>query len=282
MKARAVRAFTLVELLVVIAIIAILAALLLSALRRARSAADSAVCKGNLRQLTLGVNLYAQQTGYYPSAWDLFATRLKPFVGAPWPEANALPDGYSGLHYLGVRKSVWACPDYCRVRGVIWGYPWGPTAPNSGATSYAYNSLGAPGWTNGLSGINFGGQSWIPCKEGLLLSPSDMVALADAPFLPAGVRPPPSGLVFGNFLLSAPISYQIYWDLVMRGLPAGDIAAQATRERHGGRWNVGFCDGHVENLRSEELFDLRNPLVAQRWNIDHQPHNQGWNPPGTP
>src|SRR5262245_14453139 len=58
--------FTLIELLVVIAVIAILAALLLPALNRGKIAADSAVCKSNLRQLTLAMTMYAQQTGTYP------------------------------------------------------------------------------------------------------------------------------------------------------------------------------------------------------------------------
>ncbi|MEY4386614.1 MAG: PilD-dependent protein PddA [Verrucomicrobiota bacterium] len=57
--AQAQRGFTLIELLVVIVIIAILAALLLPALSAAKERANLVNCLNNLRQLSLGWKLYA-------------------------------------------------------------------------------------------------------------------------------------------------------------------------------------------------------------------------------
>lgn len=55
------RGFTLIELLVVVAIIALLIAILMPSLAKAKQNAQNAVCLSNLRQIVLGMNVYANE-----------------------------------------------------------------------------------------------------------------------------------------------------------------------------------------------------------------------------
>lgn len=109
---RSAKAFTLIELLVVIAIIAILMAILMPTLSRAREQGKRAACLNNLRQLTMGWILYADDnddkvvaanTGL-SSAW----TR---WVNASAPQADRLNGIKSGnLYRYCSEVKLYRCP----------------------------------------------------------------------------------------------------------------------------------------------------------------------------
>jgi prepilin-type N-terminal cleavage/methylation domain-containing protein/prepilin-type processing-associated H-X9-DG protein len=287
-RKRDLNGFTLIELLVVIAVIAILAALLLPALSRAKEAADTTVCRNNIRQVMIGMTMYAQDYHAYPIQ-NSIVTNLQPYVHAWWPVRN-----YSAQWvYLGPGTGLYACPSYNRAKGVYSPDIWGTDGFSFSRTpgSYAYN---AGGWNNqilGLGGRLINDNSWQPTAEGKVLIPSDMIGFGDAIIIPAfeTVYDP----IGDNRLL--PWGQPVYWGNdqsldystqfaseyrgLLWGVPAGDIAIQAMKRRHGGKWNVAFCDAHVESLRPIDLFNMTSAAVAQRWNYDHQPRNWMIPPP---
>ncbi len=90
------RNFTLIELLVVIAIIAILAAMLLPALSAARERARSSTCASKLKNIGLGMYMYAQdEKDFLPCNVGKYCTGASfDYRGVPF---KLLAGGYLGL-----------------------------------------------------------------------------------------------------------------------------------------------------------------------------------------
>ena len=104
MGVNARRGFTLIELLVVIAIIGILAALLFPALNSAKQKAWATACNSNLRQVSLGLKMFAEDNnGWYP----------KSRARVPWNPANSDSSANSWMQQIfsSVQNTnVYHCP----------------------------------------------------------------------------------------------------------------------------------------------------------------------------
>lgn len=227
-------AFTQIELLVVVAILGVLAGLLLPALARAKGTGHSAACASKLRQLGLAFRLYCEDhDDIFPTGAAASTSSVQPEDWIWW-QMQTGPSGQASMRnahgsalapYLsGYRSMYFRCPADrdALARELAW-------QQNMSQELYTYSySLNAHSMGGMASYISQDRSMKFLNKLAAVVNPSRKIMLAEE----KGSANDGPGSAFIDDGRWQPLGYPL-------------------TQRHAGKANVAFADGHVETVRRE-------------------------------
>ncbi len=233
-------AFTLIELLVVIAILSILAALLMPAVQGGMEKSRSAVCRSNLRQFTDALFQYASDN----DGWSIDGSKMQHIYDIVW-RGNLQP-------YIDVltEEEVLRCPSTRIAPGAnqLFGGDWGTA--NTTWQSVYYETNGSIRLIHGSYALN----------DRLLRTGTNgaWYVSQDAYYHRlSAVAQPSRTPTFSDSILSI---YQGYPDGSPALFPYVDGGwwnnQRICIDRHNKGINMGFVDGHVEQVKLPYLYSL--------------------------
>ena len=244
---RPIHGFTLIELLVVIAIIAILAGMLLPALARAKESGRSAACKNNLRQLTLGQLMYADDySEYFP-----WAGATDENLPADWVwggQSRADLDNRNNLtrppRTFGFHAEAGSIFPYVTSQPII--RPASGNNPDSYTNKFVVYQCPSSGPLGRVLRVNYSMNGLVDGRP-------------DKGTPPRGVRTTAVRNPSGKFLLMQEDPRA----MVNASVSPGGLVDDWPLKLHNGGLNNGFMDGHVEFQKEAALRRILNNQNVQ-------------------
>jgi prepilin-type N-terminal cleavage/methylation domain-containing protein/prepilin-type processing-associated H-X9-DG protein len=233
-------AFTLIELLVVIAIIAILAAILFPVFAQARESARRAACISNVKQLGLGMMMYAQ---------DYDETFCRIYEQSAFTAANPPPGGYffpgtwtwqNFAQAYAKNDKIMDCPD---------GYGDGQKVPG-------WRVVGAFGVNRHLVDSANGGRGLLSKNLAQIPTPASFYLILDSGYYQMDCYnaqiTPRCNATSEFYVPGASVNKTIVWSSSCPGVSYA--MSDAINGRHTGQLiTMCFADGHVKAVKADTV-----------------------------